>query len=200
MVSIPAPLAPFLMPARAEELVRVGLYADDLDGLRAVDRNLRDLWDATIERARRLEPAQLDERVGGEWSFIETLRHLVLVTDGWVGKAILEIEAPTHPWGMPPDFLPPDAVAAMGLTLDARPSLDEVLEVFDERRAQVDAVLDEVTPDGLHRGCPGPGGEIEVVGALQVVLYESLCHHQFATRDLAVLEVAEGRRWSSAII
>ena len=72
-MSIPPPLAPFLTPDRAGELVRAGLYADDLDGLRTANDNLRALWAATIERALRLDPAQLEERAGGEWSFIETL-------------------------------------------------------------------------------------------------------------------------------
>jgi hypothetical protein len=188
VVSIPAPLAPFLTPARADELVEAGLYADDLDGLRTANTNLRALWDATIERALRLEPARLDERVGGEWSFIETLRHLVFVTDVWVGRVIEGQEAANHPWGMPPDFLPRDAVAALGITVDARPSVVEVLEVLDGRGQQLDRVLTELTPDDLSRRCAMPQGEVELVGALQVVIYEGLCHNQFANRDLAVLE------------
>ena len=39
------------------------------------------LWAGTVERARRLPPDQLHESVDGEWSFIETLRHLVFATD-----------------------------------------------------------------------------------------------------------------------
>jgi hypothetical protein len=37
--------------------------------------------------------------VGGEWSFAQTLRHLVLATDAWFGRSILEIEQPFHPIG-----------------------------------------------------------------------------------------------------
>jgi DinB family protein len=188
VVSIPAPLAPFLTPERAGELAHAGLYADDLDGLRTANANLRALWDATIERARRLDPAQLDERVGGEWSFIETLRHLVFVTDVWVGRVIEGREDANHPWGMPPDHVPREAVAALGITIDARPTVDEVLTVLDQRGQLVDRVLAELTPDGLSRRCTMPQGEIELVGALQVVLYEGLCHNSFATRDLASLE------------
>ena len=188
MVSIPPPLAPFLTPERAEELAEAGLYADDLDGLRTANGNLRALWDATIERARRLDPAQLDERVGGEWSFVETLRHLVFVTDVWVGRTIEGNGAANHPWGMPPDHVPREAVAALGITVDAQPSLEEVLGVLDERGRQLDRVLAELAPEDLPRHCAMPQGEVELVGALQVVLYEGLCHHQFANRDLAALE------------
>jgi hypothetical protein len=47
------------------------------------------LWGLTVERARRLPPEPLHESVGGEWSFIETLRHLVFATDAWIRRAIL---------------------------------------------------------------------------------------------------------------
>ena len=80
MVSIPPPLAPFLMPDRAEALVRDGVFADDLPGIRSAYRALCDQWDATVDRARHLDAARLDERVDGEWSFIETLRHLIFFT------------------------------------------------------------------------------------------------------------------------
>lgn len=41
-------------------------------------------WDAAVERACALPEHRLHERVEGEWSFIETLRHLVMATDAWV--------------------------------------------------------------------------------------------------------------------
>src|SRR5690348_17224754 len=46
------------------------------------------LWAGTVERARRLDPELLHTSVDGEWSFIETLRHLVFATDSWVRRAI----------------------------------------------------------------------------------------------------------------
>jgi DinB superfamily len=45
----------------------------------------------------------VDISVGGEWSFAQTLRHLILATDMWLGRTILEIEQPFHPIG--PNFL-----------------------------------------------------------------------------------------------
>jgi hypothetical protein len=194
MVSIPPPLAPFLMPDRAEELVREGVFADDLPGIRSAYGVLCDRWDATVHRARDLDAVRLDERIGGEWSFIETLRHLIFFIDVWVGDVIEEKPTPNHPWGMPPDFLPAAAVTAMGLTVDARPSLDEVLAVLDERRAQIAQVLARLTPDGLDRTCTPRGGQFRVVGALQVVLFETWAHHQYATRDLAILEQQSSER------
>lgn len=46
-------------------------------------------WEATTRRARRLPPGAAYERVDGEWSFVETLRHLVFATDGWIRRAVL---------------------------------------------------------------------------------------------------------------
>ncbi|MGH3336819.1 MAG: pentapeptide repeat-containing protein, partial [Nocardioides sp.] len=47
------------------------------------------LWDSTVGQARGLDPALLHESVDGEWSFIETLRHLAFATDSWVRRGIL---------------------------------------------------------------------------------------------------------------
>jgi hypothetical protein len=35
-------------------------------------------WDGTVERARGLDPELPHESVHGEWSFIQTLRHLAV--------------------------------------------------------------------------------------------------------------------------
>ena len=42
-----------------------------------------------------------DVSVDGQWSFAQTLRHLVMATDTWLGGAVLEIERPYHPIGVP---------------------------------------------------------------------------------------------------
>jgi len=36
-----------------------------------------------------MPPGTVDRRVGGEWSFAQTLRHLVMATDTWLGKPVL---------------------------------------------------------------------------------------------------------------
>src|SRR3954453_18938584 len=49
---------------------RVKFRPETADGFReAWDLNER-LWAATVDRARKLDPEQLHESVGGEWSFI----------------------------------------------------------------------------------------------------------------------------------
>ena len=58
---------------------------------------LERLWGQTVERARRLPPELLHESVDDEWSFIETLRHLVFATDAWIRRAVLGDPSPWDP-------------------------------------------------------------------------------------------------------
>ena len=37
-----------------------------------------------------LTPGSVDVSVAGEWSFAQTLRHLILATDLWLGSAVLQ--------------------------------------------------------------------------------------------------------------
>jgi hypothetical protein len=189
VVVVHPPLVEFLTQARADELHRNGLFADDPDGLATAWDRGQQRWAATVDRARRLPGPLLDERVDGEWSFVETLRHLVFVTDAWVGDVVEEGTDPYHPWGMPPDFLA-DAAATLGLDLRARPSLDDVLVVRAGRAQHVGRVAAGLTPEELRRTCAPRDGRYTVVGAVQTVLFEEWAHHEYATRDLAVLERA----------
>ena len=187
MVEVHPPLVEFLPQERANRLAAAGVFADDLPGLAGAWERVQGTWTATVERARRLPEPLLDHRVEGEWSFIETLRHLVFVTDGWVGAVVEEATDPHHPWGVPPHFLI-EAAPALGLDLDARPRLDEVLPVRQERVEHVRQVLGRLTPGELRRRCARRGGRFLVVGALQTVVFEEWAHHEYAIRDLAHLE------------
>lgn len=68
---------------------RATMRPADADGYRQAWDILERLWQQTVARARAMPPGLLHERVDGEWSFIETLRHLVFATDAWVSRAIL---------------------------------------------------------------------------------------------------------------
>ena len=81
-------------PGRAQR------QAGDPDGLRAAWAALERTWAATFERAAAMRAGTVDVSVDGEWSFAQTLRHLVLATDTWLGKAILRAEQPYHPLGL----------------------------------------------------------------------------------------------------
>ena len=75
-------VAPPMTEGQARSLARAGILADDAPGLRRAWARLVSDWESELARARA-EPGEdrLYERVNGEWSFIETLRHLVFVTD-----------------------------------------------------------------------------------------------------------------------
>ena len=161
---------------------------------RAAWRAIEALWAATVERARRLPDAALHEQVGGEWSFVETHRHLLFAGDAWVGSAVLEEEQPYHRLGYPASGYPPADAAALGIELDARPSLDEVLTARAGRSAAVGRVIDALTEAELGRVCTRkpsplyPDQEYTVGRCIRVVLREEAEHRRYAERDLAALE------------
>jgi hypothetical protein len=164
------------------------------DEYRATWRTIERLWSETVSRAERLpEPARF-ERVDGEWSFVETLRHLVFATDAWAGRAILGQTAPYHRLGVTHSSHPAADAAALGIDLDAKPSYAEALEVRASRLALVRGVVDGLTDAALDRVCehpPAPGypDEERTVGrCLRVVMREECEHRRYAVRDLAVLE------------
>jgi hypothetical protein len=151
-------------------------------------------WDTAVQRARALPEDLLHERVDGEWSFVETLRHLVFATDAWVLRAVLGDPAPFHPLGLAHTEMPADTPGVPRLA-DARPSLAEVLAVRRDRMATVAHVLEDLTDERLDARTepvlePGyPESEAFVVRrCLGTVLDEEWMHRTYAERDLAVLE------------
>src|SRR6516165_3130108 len=119
---------------------------------------LERLWGQTVERARRLPPELLHESVDGEWSFIETLRHLVFATDAWVRRAILGDPSPWDPLDLPHDGMPDEP--SVPRDRGARPSLDEVLALRADRMAtvrQVIAGLTDQTLGGMTEPVTEPG-------------------------------------------
>ncbi|WP_244927766.1 DinB family protein [Nocardioides sp. W7] len=172
---------------------RLRLRPTDVAGYREAFTVLEELWVGTVERARALDPALLDERVDGEWSFVETLRHLVFATECWVGRALLGDPSPWHSLSLPCDGME-DAPGAPR-DLAARPALGEVLELRADRQATVHRALEAITdeqltmtctvPDGV--GWPPAGEVLPVREPFDVVINEEWWHRQFAERDLAVL-------------
>ena len=167
------------------------------DGYRAAWDAIETLWEATLDRARLLPEAKLHERVDGEWSFVETQRHLLFASDAWLGNAVLEDETPYHPLGFPAGGMPADAAAKLGLTLEATPTLNEVLAPRLLRMATMRRVVEGLTEAELDRTCgrkpaePYPDQEYVVRRCLKVVLKEEAEHHRYASRDLTVLEAGE---------
>jgi uncharacterized damage-inducible protein DinB len=171
---------------------RARMRPSDPAGFRAAWDTVERLWAQTVDRARRLDPAQLHESVDGEWSFTETLRHLVFATDAWIRRAILGDPAPWDPLGLPWDERPD----ALDVPCDraARPSLDEVLELRRDRMSTVRDLVDglsEATLAGHTEPVPGPGWpeprSYPVRDCLLVILNEEWEHRLYAERDLDAL-------------
>jgi hypothetical protein len=172
---------------------RAKLDPADADGFREAWAIIERVWPPTIERARRLPPELLHERVDGEWSFIETLRHLVFATDAWVRRAILGHPEPYSPLGLPHDEMEPEP--GVPHDPDARPSLDEVLDLRADRMRTVRDLVATLTDDvvaGRTDPVPPPGyppaGSYPVRRCLRAVVTEEWLHRLYAERDLAVLE------------
>src|SRR4051794_12543893 len=61
--------------------LRSQLHPTELDAMRAGWPVFVEAWGNAIERAQRLSDAQRRTSVDGEWSFVQTIRHLVFATD-----------------------------------------------------------------------------------------------------------------------
>jgi DinB family protein/pentapeptide repeat protein len=172
---------------------RADRRAGDPDGLRAAWAALERTWAATLERVAAMPAGTVDVSVGGEWSFAQTLRHLVLATDAWLGRAILEIEQPFHPIGLAHASAEDDGLD-MSIFTTVTPSYAEVLEVRAGRVAMVRNFLATVTSDELAATRKNPWGERyqqTTLSCLHVILEEEWEHHRYAVRDLDAIEASD---------
>jgi hypothetical protein len=165
----------------------------DPAGFREAWNIVERLWGGTVERASHLPPQLLHESVDGEWSFIETLRHLLFATDSWIRRAILGDPSPWDPLDLPWDEMPDTP----GVPRDrhVRPSLDAVLELRRDRMSTVRQVIEGLTDESLDghtepvqgAGWPEPSS-YPVRECLLIILNEEWEHRLYAERDLNVLE------------
>ncbi|WP_345214518.1 DinB family protein [Georgenia halophila] len=185
-----APLVEAELDRRHPE--RAALRATTPEELRAGWAGLEGMWAATLERVAAMPPETTDISVDGEWSFSQTLRHLVLATDAWLGLAVLQRENPFHPLGVLfSEWRGHEA--ELGIDADASPSYAQVLEAREDRAAMVRDFLAHVTADELAAasGARPPWekhGSPTTLECLQVVMNEEWQHHRFAVRDLGAIE------------
>jgi uncharacterized protein YjbI with pentapeptide repeats len=172
---------------------RAKMRPADADGFREAWDILERRWQQTVERARALPPDLLHERVDDEWSFIETLRHLVFATDAWVKRTVLGDPAPWDPLDLPHDEMP--AEPAIPWDREARPTLDEVLALRADRMATVRQLIADLTDERLDdrtEPVPEPGypesKSYPVRECLECILGEEWEHRLYAERDLESLE------------
>ena len=160
--------------------------AETPEGLRQGWDAVRAAWQETVDATPR---EQWDAHVEHEWSLAQTLRHLVLATDAWLGSCINRIEQPWHPIGQ---VFTGAAETGFDTSIFREPtSHDEILEVRAERQQQVTDFLAAVTPVALaeERDDPWGGGWKPTVGdCTRVILEEEWAHLRYVRRDLALLD------------
>jgi DinB superfamily len=172
------------------------LRVADPDGLAGAWAMIEGIWSRTVARASEMPEPVLHEQVDGEWSFVQTQRHLVLVTDCWLRRMVKGIAHPYHPWGLAGSWL--SRPRRWGIDPEADPRLDQVLDVRRERIGEVRDAIAAVKAEDLGRNCvppPDPGHprkDHTVLQCLHVVLKEEWHHHRYSVRDLEVLENRHG--------
>jgi len=156
-------------PGRAER------RAKDPDGLRAAWAAVERTWATALERVASMPSGTADVSVGGEWSFAQTLRHLVHAIDLWFGRSVLERED-FHPLGL--------SYGVAGST--DHPPYAEVLEAHASRFGMVRDFIAAATPAELDtaRKNPHNANPETTRSCLHVILEEAWEHYRFATRDL----------------
>ena len=172
---------------------RADRRAGDPAGLRAAWFSLESTWSAALERVAAMPDGTVDVSIGGEWSFAQTLRHLVMATDAWLRRAILEVDQPFHPIGQPNAEFGSDG-NDMSVFATAEPSYADVLEVRAGRVAMVRDFLSTVTAEDLatSRANPwNPAYQQTTLSCVHVILEEEWKHHRFAVRDLDAIESTE---------
>jgi hypothetical protein len=166
--------------------------AVDPEGLRVAWAALERTWAATLHRALAMPAGAVDASVDDEWSLAETLRHLVMATDTWLGRGILGQEQPYHPVGLPNDDNDSEAYDVEVFSASA-PSFAEVVDVRSGRQAMVREFLATVTAEVLAqpRRNPHSGDDDEtVLSCLRTILEEEWEHHRYAVRDLDLIFLA----------
>jgi hypothetical protein len=169
---------------------RADRRAEDPDGLRAAWASLERTWAATLKRVAAMPAGTVDVSVGGDWSFAQTLRHLVFATDVWLGRPILGLEQPFHPIGQTHASAKDDGFD-MSILTTVTPSYAEVLGVRADRVAIMRDFLATVTSDELaatRKNAWDPEHRETTRSCLHVILEEEWEHHRYAVRDLDVIE------------
>ena len=167
---------------------RADRRAESPDGLRAAWGALERTWAVTLERVAAMPAGTVDVSVGGEWTFAQTLRHLVHATDMWLGRAVLQIDEPFDPIGLGDTGGEGEATSNKSAVV---PTYDEVLQVRAGRVVMVRELLATVTAEELAspRRNPHDAEYPETtLSCLHVILGEEWDHHRYAVRDLDAIE------------
>jgi DinB superfamily/Pentapeptide repeats (8 copies) len=165
--------------------LRALIRATDPAGMRTALIALDEVWAATIARASELPEDKLHQSVNGEFSLVETLRHLVFAIDKWFTVPL--VGGTFHPIGLPnrgsANFPWP------GLDRHASPTFAEAVEARAERLSRLRTYLETLAPADLTNSVEIlENGENPVQECLFTVFDEEFAHNRYASRDLALLQ------------
>ena len=165
--------------------LRTMLTPTDPAGMRATWAALEAVWAPVIARVQAMPDEAAHRSVNGEFSFVETLRHLLMAMDKWFTQPVLG--GTFHPYGLPNRGS--IDVPFPGLDLSSTPSLSEVLAARAERADAFRAALDGLEPADLDRPIEVmENGSCQLRDGVFTVFEEEFWHHRYAVRDLAVTE------------
>jgi DinB family protein/pentapeptide repeat protein len=161
--------------------LRSHLHPTEPEGMRGAWQDFVAAWADTIDRATALPVEQQHASVDGEWSFVQTIRHLVFATDKWFTVPIAG--GAFHPLGLPnagsADFGWP------GLDAGAEPTFDDAVGAWRNRADQLGEYVDVVRPAALAVEVEvlenGPSAVHDCIG---IVFEEHFQHLRYARRDL----------------
>ena len=167
--------------------LRSMLRAAMLEDMRVAWATLEDEWAKTVSRAHALPEAKLHEAVNGEFTFVQTLRHLVFAMDKWFTSPVLD--EPFDPIGLPNtgslNFPWP------GLDYDLTPSVSEALAVRADRARRFRDFLASVATNELTRPIDVlENGINPLQHCIWTVFEEEFWHNRYALRDLEQLEAS----------
>lgn len=164
--------------------------ADSPAGLRSAWAALEAAWAAVVTRAEAMPPGTVDVSVDDEWSFAQTLRHLVMATDTWLRRGIQGVADPFHPLGQPDSSFAADGEDG-SVFVGGTPAFEDVLQARADRVAMVRSFIETSTAEQLAEPRPNPHAPQHsetVLSCLHTILEEEWEHLRYATRDLDVLE------------
>lgn len=165
--------------------LRAMLRPDDPAGMRETWALLEAAWAATTVRAFGMGGDALHRSVDGEWSFVQTLRHMVFATDKWFTVPVLG--GAFAPIGLPNRGSVD--VGFPGLDLTLAPTADEALAVRRDRAARFGAFLAAADTDDLDREVDVmENGPHPLRECIFTVFEEEFWHLRYARRDLDVID------------
>lgn len=128
--------------------------------------------------------------VGGEGSLHQTLRHVILATDGWLHGGIERQEQPFHPIGLP--FTGDLQMGHDAPVLREPENSDVIMEVRAAHQHEVADYLGRLTQEELDEPRDHPWGPADdwkptVGDCIRAILEEEWAHVRYVRRDLEAL-------------